>query len=152
MRLPKDRKSTESTSANVTIIRTTLTIYNGRLDTALHIQSAVSDNVSASGLTRTSDFLSATVAKSIKICIFGFTRMMINDINSMKKTAPTLPKNGMISATNPKLACKRSLLASIMFTVVFLLFKPKVLHVFGTHSFWQRPGKDLSTEHTRGVP
>ncbi len=108
------------------------------------MHSTVKDKVSASGLTRTSDFLSATVAKSIKICILGLTRMIKSDTSTIKNSAPMLPKKGMISATNPKLARKRSLLATIMFTMLSLLFKPKIFHIFGKNSYLRTHDADVT--------
>jgi hypothetical protein len=115
---PYDSKSTARTSANVTIMITSLTTYNGKLETTLNMHNAVKDKVRASGLISTSDFRSGTVASSMKTCILGLTRAINKDKNKKKKRDPVLPKNGTTRATNPKLARSVSLRASTMFTLI----------------------------------
>src|SRR5660397_196999 len=88
VKLPYDSNKTSRTSANVTIISATLTIYNGKPETTLKMQSAVKENVRASGFTSTSDFRSATVATSMKMFILGFTSAINKDKNKKKKSEP----------------------------------------------------------------
>jgi hypothetical protein len=115
---PYDSNKTARTSASVTIIMTSLTIYSGKLETTLKIHSAVKDNVRASGFMSTSDFLSATVARSMKTCIFGLVRAINKDKNKKRKSEPVLPKKGTTKATNPKLARIISLRAATTFTLI----------------------------------
>ncbi len=126
---PYDSKRTAKTSANVTIMITSLTTYSGKLETTLNMHNAVKDSIRASGLTRTSDFRSGTVASSRKTCILGLTRTINKDKNKKKKSDPVLPKNGTTRATNPKLARSVSLRASTMFTLPPFWFTLEVLYV-----------------------
>jgi hypothetical protein len=68
------------------------------------MQSAVKENVRASGFTSTSDFRSATVATSMKTFILGFISAINKDKNKKRKSEPVLPKKGRANATKPKLA------------------------------------------------
>jgi hypothetical protein len=115
---PYDSNKTARTSANVTIIITTLTIYNGKPETTLKMQSAVKDNVKASGFMSTSDFRSARVASNIKTCILGFISAISKDKNKKRKSDPVLPKKGITKATKPKLARIISLRAVTTFTLI----------------------------------
>jgi hypothetical protein len=93
-------------------------MYNGKPETTLKMQSAVKDNVRASGFMSTSDFRSARVASDIKICILGFISTISKDKNKKRKSEPVLPKKGITKATKPKLARIISLRAVTTFTLI----------------------------------
>jgi hypothetical protein len=115
---PYNSNKTARTSANVIIIIASLIIYNGKPETTLKMQTAVKDNVRASGFMSTSDFRSATVASNMKTCILGFISAISKDRNIKKKSEPVLPKKGTTKATKPKLARIISLRAVTTFTLI----------------------------------